>query len=208
MSSFSIETYRPHEMSKSEMDLLIDVVREPFDWYAPESTNKDILDRLQGNKESYVDVVLLGGVACGFASSYTTQCGEPTVGYRAGTSIMPSARGRGIYKALINLSLDRTDFDYIATRTQNPRVYETLKQFTPEGTIFPQPKIKPPKEILEIARATCENGVVEPETLIVRGVHGFVREDRSFMTARSKPIQDFFIQSLGCDDGFMVVVQL
>jgi len=208
MAGFEIETFEPNGLKQDAMQSLIEVVREPFMWYAPDSTEEDIYDRLLGNGASWVDVVFQNGEPCGFSVHYAKDIDGSSVDYRGGTSILPFARGKGIYKELINRSLANGNYDYISTRTQNPRVYETLQQFSPSGVIFPHPSRDIPPHIFEIAEATCESGIVEPDTLAVRGVHGFVRADRSFMTARSKEVQDFFSQNLGRDDGYMVVVEL
>jgi hypothetical protein len=208
MANFSFTTLRPHLLTAAEMDLLIQIVGKPFRLYASDSTDEDIRSRLVGNGASYVELAFMDGIPCGFSAWYTKICDDCLVNYRGGTSLVEEARGHGLYKQLIQRGLDTDDFDYIATRTQNPAVYESLSRFAAGGVIYPNPEQAPPFLIRQIAFATSESGVVEPDTLIVRDAHDFVVKDRSFMACRSDQIRRFFAASLGPDDGFMVVAAL
>jgi|GEM_PF-4040520 len=205
---YTIQTLRPHELSDVEMLELADGVREPFNWYAPGSTNRDIFNLLRGKGDSYVDLVIKGGIPCGFLASETSRQGNYTVCYHIGVSILPDDWGKGLYRRLSERSFERASHDFVAARTQNPTVYESLQRYAKDGRIYPAATRKPPQHVVAIARALCGGGSFEEDTLIARDAHGFVRAERSYMKAKSLQLEEFFRSRLGKNDGFMVVVAL
>lgn len=205
---YMIQMFRPHTMSEGEMAELAEWVREPFEWYAQESTTAEIIDLLEGKGDSYVDLVLKDGVPCGFLASETSVQGKYTVCYHIGVSILEADWGKGIYRRLTERSLKRASHDYLVARTQNPTIYEALQRNAKNGHIYPTNGVKPPQHVVDIARALCGFDSFEEDTLIVRDAHGFVRPDRSYMQARTPELEAFFHENLGKDDGFMVVAAL
>jgi len=208
-SGYAVETYEPRRLSEHEMGELVALVHKPFLWFAPGSTYQDIVKRLRGHESSMVDVLLLEGKPCGFGTCAVLECAGASVMYRGGTVIEEFARSKGLYRALIELALERCNPQYLMTRTQNPRVYETFARIAGVKQIFPQANGAIPDHIVAIAQCCPHDDWIDPATLIVPGVYaGELLEDRSFMTARSDEVQNQFRNHLGPDDAFMVVAEV
>jgi GNAT superfamily N-acetyltransferase len=208
-SGYAVETYESSRLSESEMGKLIALVHKPFLWFAPSSTYADMVKRLKGHESSVVDVLLLEGKPCGFGTCAVLDCAGASVMYRGGTVIEEFARSKGLYRALIELALERCKPEYLMTRTQNPRVYEAFSRTRGVKRIFPQVDGVIPDHIAAIAQCCPHDDWVDPTTLIVPGVYaGELREDRSFMTARSDEVQSLFRDRLKPDDAFMVVAEV
>lgn len=201
-----IKSFRPNQMSALELLTLAIEIHDPFVWYAPDSTPEDILERMRGDGNSYLDVVYVTGKPVGFNAYYVKTVGDTRVCYIAGISVMPSARGKGVSRSLIHLAIVHCRAEYIAGRTQNPIIYKLLRSFNRRCVAYPGAFVTP--GVYEIAQAVNESGDVDPQTLIVRDAHTFVRADRSFMKVDDdQEIAELF-STLGKDDGFVVIVPL
>lgn len=208
MATYTAHAFRPHLMTDQDMQALAQMVWEPFDWYAPGSSEQDIFDLLRGNGASRVDVALRDGQPCGFLATEISVVDGYTICYHIGVSILEQDRRQGLYKMLTDRALAGQDVDYMVARTQNPAVYETMQRYALQAEIYPSPGIEQPRHITAIARALCTLDSFEPRRLIVRNAHGFVREGRDYMKAKDPTINWFFGQLLGRDDGFMVVARV
>jgi hypothetical protein len=156
-------------------------------------------------------VVSIDEIVVGFLVYEHRTFGSVVVCYHVGVSILPKARDRRLYVELTRRSLADGGCDYLGARTANPRIYGTLRSFAAGGAIYPSiDGSAVPVELVSIARdlAHVPDDAFEPDTLAVRGVYGYVRDDRSFMTHRSVDVEEFFRRSLDRDDGFLVLVKL
>jgi uncharacterized repeat protein (TIGR04076 family) len=184
------------------------MVDEVFNWYAPESGEKEIFSLLRGKGDSFVDVVLRDGQPCGFLATEYSQVKGYVVCYHIGVSIHEQDRQNGLYRLLTNRALARERVDFIAARTQNPALYESLRrQVKQVGQIYPADGVDPPPIVIEIGKTFCTSDELEPNALIVRRAYGHVREDRSYMKARDQSLNAYFAANLERNDGFIVVAR-
>ena len=201
-----IKSFRPNKLSAIALLTLAVEIHDPFVWYAPDSTPEDILERIRGNGDSYLDVAYVQGKPVGFNTYYVKTVDGSRICYIAGISVLPSARGKGVSSSFIHLALGQCSADYLAGRTQNPIIYKLLRSFSTRGVAYPGAVVTP--DVYEIASAVNESGDVDPQSLAVRDAHTFVRADRSFMKVDDDPEIAELFSKLGRDDGYVVVVPL
>jgi hypothetical protein len=206
------ETVRVADLTQSRLGELCEGLLPAFQWYAPASTTKDVRAMLTrtGADETWLQCVSTGARFDGFSVFRDYNRGaDGTVMYRAGTCLLPRARGNGIYRRLIAESLtDRHTF--VCARTQSQRVYDMLASIAAPGQIYPAPGELVPPRIYALATTVVEGTrIPERDTLIVRDAFGFVRPDRAFMESNHAATRQFFeSQHLGRDDGFVLVAGL
>lgn len=96
----------------------------------------------------------------GFSTSNVYHLGEFALIYGAGTCVLKSEQGNGIYPILIEerlkTELEKVNADdfYFSVRTQNPIIYSSIKKVKRIDEIYPYPETKIPKDILGVAKKT------------------------------------------------------
>lgn len=198
----------PSLCDESQIESLIGQVSDLFLWYSPGATEEKIRSRLCVSPDANVDLLLDGQVIAAFAVCVPIKLenGECCL-FRHGTIIGQKYRSRGYYKQLLEISLARHKPDWHATRTQNPRVYETWPQLHGEE-LFPNPSYLPTEKVKEIALKIAHGNVFDGDKLISRNVY---REDRTleeYHRCRNENIRTFFQSSLGIHDAFVLLAQI
>lgn len=210
MSQYLIAHFRPEEMDDTELELLAKLVFEPFTWYNPGASIEYICRFLHGGGNTDVDVIINpSGEGVGFLVTRPYRVGASLVCFHVGVSILSHARGEGLYAKLTGRALKRNTYHYLAARTQNPQVYDTLSRFANYGVYPAVDGSNPGLLVRAVALAASEGHPgFDAETLIVRGAYAHVRQDRSHLVTRHRATQKLFSTQLGPTDGFMVVAAL
>ena len=205
---YEIQTFRTVDLTEKQFSSVVEQIKEMYLWFAPDSTENDMHERLRQHKEACIDVLTRAdtGECCGFSVYYTEQFGEKRIMFRGGTIVRD--RSRGLYKELLHHSVSPEEQDFVVAMTQNPRVYEALRSLSARGVAYPAHEIKNPEEIKIIAQAFCKAPGLNPESMIVPEVYGSIRKDQEFKLVKDHSVEKFFADNLGVDDGFLVVVPL
>lgn len=96
----------------------------------------------------------------GFSTSNIYHLGDFALIYGAGTCVLKSEQGNGIYSMLneerLKTELEKIKADdfYFSVRTQNPIVYSSIKKIERIDKIYPCPETEIPKDILDVAKKT------------------------------------------------------
>lgn len=96
--------------------------------------------------------------AIGFSTSNNYHLGDFALIYGAGTCVLKSEQGNGIYPMLneerLKTELEKIKADdfYFSVRTQNPIIYSSIGKVERISELYPKPEEKTPKEILKIAK--------------------------------------------------------
>lgn len=207
VDKYVIQSYTTSILLKQELDELITLVKPLYLWYSPRATSKKIRERLTRKPSTVVDICFHKERCCGFAVSYDTKVGQFKILFRDGTIIDPNETPKGLYRVLIQHAMNRADPDFLVTRTQNPRVYETLKKLSRNGKIFPDIGGKRPLEdIIEIAQHFCNGKEFNPNTMVVKNVYEGDRFNASYHVSRDLAVKAYFQKILGPKDAFIIVV--
>jgi hypothetical protein len=126
--------------------------------------------------------------------------------FRGGTIVRH--RSKGHYKLLLKESICTNSPDFLVAMTQNPRVYEALRSFSPAERAYPAIGYPVPNIVKDITKRFCKVPTVNPETMIVPDVYDNIRKDEEFKIARDPAVAKFFSENLRINDGFFVVVPL
>lgn len=202
-----LSSYPTSSLSLSEYGKCVDAIRSLYLWFAPGSTDDDISQRLHRHHETHLDIITLqtSGECVGFSVHHTECLDGRRVMFRGGTIIRD--RSQGLYKKFVGFGIGLKDPHFLAAMTQNPRVYETLRSFSPTAYAYPSLDRIPSKEIQCIAQHFCEVPGFDPVSMRIPDVYKSVRKEESFKTARDPIIAEMFAK-LPEDDGFFVVVPL
>lgn len=143
----------------------------------------------------------------GFAGIRQLSLKESKVTYRVGTIVDPEHQGRGIYKRLIREGL-HPDSEAMVVRTQNPRVYQSIRSAGIFEEIYPRiDGEEVPRKIYETASEVLEligkKPNIDPQSLIVRGVYGEGLYSEP-ISCRKDDVNALF-RKLGRGDGFVIV---
>jgi hypothetical protein len=205
---YVIESIQSSACSEGDYDRVINSIREVYLWFSSESTDADIRRRLQQHPDARIDLLLnqTNGFCEGFTVHYTEMFQGHRVMFRGGTVV--KHRSNGHYKWLLERSVRMESPDFLVAMTQNPRVYETLRSFSPTGRAYPDEGLNPTDTIRSITKRFCKVPTVNLDTMIVRDVYSNIRKDDSFKTSRDPAVARLFSENLGVDDGFFVVVPI
>ena len=205
--NYSVKTYITSELTNEEIQCLILLIKPLYLWYSPNSTLEKIQERLTRQFSTVIDVVFHRGYCCGFAVYYTVRKGKYLILFRDGVVLDQKETSKGIYSTLIQLALDRVSPDFMAMRTQNPRVYETMKKFSVNGKIYPSfTVLQPPKEVVKIAKSLCYREKFNFSTFVVKGVYGGDRFYASYHSCRDPEIMKGFKRVLETKDALLIIV--
>lgn len=202
-----LSSYPTNSLSLSEYGKCVEKIRSLYLWFAPSSTEDDISQRLHRHTETHLDIITLQ-TSCecvGFSVYHTESLGDRKVMFRGGTVIRD--RSQGLYKKFLSLSIDLKNPHFLVAMTQNPRVYETLRSFSPDACAYPSLGRTPPEEIQYIARHFCNVSGFDPVSMRIPDVYKSIRKEDSFRTVRDPVIAEMFAK-LPENDGFFVVVPL
>lgn len=185
---------------------LVQLIKPLYLWFAPQSSDEDIRKRLYQHTNTFIDLSFNEetGVCTGFSVYYVETFEGHEVMFRGGTVV--GDRSQGIYKRLLSNGIARTEPDFLVAMTQNPRVYESLRSYSSDQTIYPS-YTEVPQHIQRIARKFGPI-TLDEESLIVRDIYHNIRCDESFKTARDENVTRLFKQHLGVRDAFLVVVDV
>ncbi len=207
-NGYSINSFSSKTLTEERYAAIIGHIKEMYLWFAPDSTEDDMRKRICQHPEAYIDLLMQdeGGECRGFSVHYVEQFEGFQVMFRGGTIVKD--RSHGLYKALLRHSIDQSKLDFVVAMTQNPRVYETLRSFSPTGIAYPSAKGSFSETIKRITHKFCRVPDVNLETMIVPGVYKTIRKEDTFKGARDPEVMEFFEKNLAEDDGFFVVVPL
>ena len=203
-----------HEMiipafcNKDEIDKLVEQVYQLFTWYSPGATREKIRSRLCASLDAHVDLLLDGEFTVAFAVCMPIflDNGEVCL-FRHGTIIDHSYRSHGFYRKLLEIGLVRHKPDWHATRTQNPRVYETWQRIHGKE-LLPKPLHTPAEREKKIAVELAHGTHFERDLLIARNVYQEDRSSADYHLCRDENIRLFFQQSLGVHDAFLLLARM
>lgn len=203
-----IESYRSNSLTERERSSIANRVREPYLWFSPGSTQEDIYKRFYQNPDTQIDLLVdpENNKCIGFSAHYTERFENLLVMFRGGTVIQD--RSRGLYKKLLGHSILVSDADFVVAMTQNQRVYETLRSFSPNQKAYPAPDMDLPELVQKVALKFCRAKTICPDTLVVTDVYQAIRKEAGFKNGRDPLITKMFSESLKENDGFFVVVPL
>jgi len=205
-----VTSYETTNLTDQALNELVNLIGPIYLRFYPSSSKERILKRLRHNKSTVLDLLSVNQTVCAFGIHYLLKIGDKSILFRDGTMVNDSEQSKGYYRLLVQHALDKYSPDFMATRTQNPRVYEMLRKFSATGSIYPSEGIVPPQGVVIIAHSLCLEGKLDPETLAVKDVYakGQGREDAQFFLVRDEKVRDFFKRSLAKSDAFIVVVPI
>lgn len=202
------ESFAGDDLIESEKECLIVKVSGPYRLHDPKASEDDIRSRLFGNPQSFVDLLVDDNKVFGFGVCVikTFSTGETCL-WRNGVIIQSDYRTRGFYKTLIQKALERHRTDWTATKSRNPRVYETwLKQFG--DSLLPHPERKINASAQKIgSELSGDKSPVDPLTFIIRDEYSFDQPERTDRTAEARWIEDFFASRHGPRDGSLLLAK-
>ena len=205
---YSIKSLASKDLTEEGCSAIIGHIKNMYLWFAPDSTEEDMRSRMYQHPEARIDLLMHNesGECRGFSIHYVEQFDGFRVMFRGGTIVKD--RSHGLYKTLLHHSIDQSELDFVVAMTQNPRVYEALRSFSPAGIAYPPVNGDCSETIKRITRKFCRVPDVDLETMIVPGVYGTIRKEDDFRGARDPRVVEFFAKNLAQDDGFFVVVPL
>lgn len=206
---YSINSFFSKTLTEEKYAAIIEHIKEMYVWFAPDSTLEDMRKRIYQHPEAQIDLLMRdeSGECRGFSMHYIEQFDGFRIMFRGGTIVKD--RSHGLYKALLHHSIDQSKLDFVVAMTQNPRVYEALRSFSPKGIAYPLSTNGVFSEtIRRITRKFCRVPNVNLETMVVPGVYKTIRKEEGFRGARDPEVMEFFAKNLAEDDGFFVVVPL
>ncbi|RLG17050.1 hypothetical protein DRN62_02320 [Nanoarchaeota archaeon] len=106
----------------------------------------------------------------GFTSYELRDIDGIRVGFLRGTVIRRAFQGRGLFKHLCQRLIrvfEEEGIRFVATRTQNPRVYRALQRLLPE--LYPTTRGEVPESVFELAKKIRKDVTRE---LIIPGLYG------------------------------------
>ncbi len=203
-----IVSYVTDSLGPDELNTLIQLIKSIYLHFYPSSSEERIRLRITRKKTTVVDVLLMDNHVCAFGVYYSQMVQNHKVLFRDGTMVDQAMQSKSYYKLLVKHSIDMSAPDYMVTRTQNPRVYESLKSFSPSGLIYPDVDFHVPEEISSVASFFHENGEFDRKTLVVKGVYtnGQGRADADFWSVRDQKTVQLFRNFLTEFDAFMLVI--
>lgn len=204
-----LESYKVSSLIPSEIEDMVAYIRHPYLWFSSESTDEDIRKRLTRHPNTRLNVLSDKKTreCTGFSVFYTENIQGKEVMFRGGTVILD--RSKGLYKRIIEEDLTHFHADCIVTKTQNPRVFETLRSFSPTNTSFPSfGDMSPPEWVLGLAYQFCEGLNFDPRTFVLKDLYEPLRRDCDFKVTKDPSIGIEFAKRLGERDAFFVVVPL
>ncbi|MEK7614145.1 MAG: hypothetical protein AAB428_00560 [Patescibacteria group bacterium] len=207
-NGYSINSFPSKTLTEERYAAVIEHIKEMYLWFAPDSTEEGMRKRIYQHPEAYIDLLMHdeSGECRGFSIYYAEQFEGFQVMFRGGTIVKD--RSHGLYKALLHHSIDQSKLDFVVAMTQNPRVYETLRSFSPTGIAYPSTNGVFSETIKRITHKFCKVPDINPETMIVSGIYKTIRKENDFRGARDPEVMEFFAKNLAENDGFFVVVPL
>lgn len=202
-----ITTYKVADLSAEAYAGLVASITPLYIWFAPHSTDQDIYARLHQHPETHIDLCIdaTTGECLAFSVYYTELFEGLYIMFRGGTVV--GRRSRGLYRELLERSIETDQPDMIVAMTQNPRVYETLSSYACDiYHVYPSLFHPVPGGIRPIAEHFCKAPGLDTTTFIVPGVYTGIRTDNDFRTVRSFAIRRMFEAKLGPHDAFFMVV--
>jgi len=204
-----LERYKVSSLIPSEIEDMVAYIRRPYLWFSSESTDDGIRKRLTRHPQTRLNILSDKKTreCVGFSVFYTETIQGMEVMFRGGTVILD--RSKGLYKTIIERDLKHCHSDCIVTKTQNPRVFETLRSFSPTLTTYPSFDENPPPEwVLGLAHRFCEGLNFDPRTFVLKDLYEPLRRDEDFKVTKDPSISAEFKKKLGERDAFFVVVPL
>lgn len=208
LQQYSVRTVRTAGLAIIDYKDIIEHIRDLYLWFAPASTEDDIHERLYRHPNTHIDLLFdtTSNQCCGFSIYYTEQYNGFRIMFRDGTVVRD--RSKGLYRLLLQNSINPEEQDFVVAMTQNPRVYATLRSFSATGAVYPSPHEKPSNRIKQIASKFCKAPGMDVDTLVVSEVYSGINKSDDFKTVKDSCTAEFFAKTLGKDDGFLVVVPL
>ena len=205
---YKIQTTKTATLDEVRLTKIVDEIKDLYIWFAPESTNDTIRARLLQHSQACIDVLTSASSekCVGFSVYYTDVIGGSRVMFRGGTIVKD--RSRGLYKALLQKAISAEKPDFVVAMTQNPRVYETLRSFSPSGIAYPSEGRILPTELKNVVTAFCKVPGFSFDTMVIPGIYDSIRKDYDFKTATDPLVEKFFRETLRENDGFFVIVPL
>ena len=185
----------------------INCIRNLFVGYSPNADDAKIRGRIM-TPGAHIDIFRDGDICAAFAVCVPIclASGETCL-FRHGTIVSENYRSRGLYTKLLEIGLTRHQPDWHATRTQNPRVYETWRNFHGQK-LRPSPDVSIPGEYLVVAHQVVRGAPFNPETFVVRDVYHKDRTGASYHICRNPDIRAMFEKELGVHDAFILLARL
>lgn len=202
------ERYPTHLTDKQLRDFLASI-EALYRWYSPGSDETRMRRRLTEHAETVVDLIMDGSRVVAFAVNIPLLCPNgASCLFRHGTIITETHRTRGLYRRLLGIALDRCQPQWAATRTQNPRVYETWAARFGTG-LLPRSDRAPDPDEQAIARFVArDHPTFDPDTFIVQGAYTEDRTGAEYHRCRSPEIQQFFAGRLGPHDAMILLARV
>ena len=205
---YTIQTTKTASLGETALAKIMNEIKDLYLWFAPESTEDAIRVRLLQHPRAFIDMLTsVNSEKCaGFSVYYTDVVDGTRVMFRGGTIVKD--RSRGLYKTLLQKAISAEKPDFVVAMTQNPRVYEALRSFSPSGIAYPDKGRILPAELKNVVTAFCKVPGLSLDTMVIPGIYDSIRKDHDFKTATDPLVEKFFKETLGENDGFFVIIPL
>lgn len=202
------ELIYPNELVKDDLDQLVSRLKKLYTWYSPGATEEKIRVRITAHPNTEIDLFTNNGevVAFGICVVMTLSTSEKCL-FRHGTVIADEYRSQGLYRRLFALAESRHEVSWYATRTQNPRVYETWFKLFGDN-LYPRPAVPLSEELRALAVEIAKSNALNTETFVARGVYKEDRTGAEYHQCREPWIQEFFRSRLGVNDAFLLLARV
>lgn len=192
--------------AKAIEDFLNDVA-PLYRWYEPDADIERMRGRFLHHPDTVVDVIYDGAAVAAFGVCVvvTLANGERCL-FRHGTLVAEAYRSLGLYRQLLETGLARHPTEWTATRTQNPRVFETWWKRHGDR-LHPRPGVPVPDDVQRISAELAEHDpAFDPATGIFHGAYTYDRTGADYRACRETWVSDFFT-ALGPFDAMILVAR-
>lgn len=134
-------------------DMLYILTQLGFD--LKESPSLELDTRNHVEQGQYLYLITDGGLIVSWAIFDYLRQDSDLILYLSGVMVLPKYQGKGISSALIRTALRESKAKYLAARTQNPIMYESILKAC--GNVFPNPDDATPADVIEIGEFVAKN---------------------------------------------------
>ena len=169
------------------------------------SLEKDTRNHIEQGE--YIYLVTDGGLIATYAIFDYLRQDSDLILYLSGIMVAPKYQGRGISNALIRASLRESNAKFLAARTQNPVMYESILKSC--GNVFPNSNVVVPADVVEVGKFVVEKRLhtdnYYPDVMSSKSVYGACLYDKS-PTSGNKLLNDWFVSRINQSNGDAMII--
>jgi len=155
----------------------------------------------------YLYLVTQGGLIVTWAIFDYLRQDSDLILYLSGVMVAPRYQGKGISSALIRTALGESKAKYLAARTQNPVMYESILKAC--GNVFPNPDVATPADVIEVGEFVAKNRLhmsnYDLKSMLSKSVYGACLYGKPPASV-NEPLNSWFTSCVNQADGDAMLV--